>query len=158
MTTSNLIPKRNESLRLNITSITGLSNLFLHFNLTEAEKADGSDALMPLMYDAIKKRYQAESLIKQKNKDFYKVVRADNKRGFCIEIERGAVDDENDVLAVVDSAFEYVLKLDENKIDEEDLKALSDANVEAARNLAERMRKEIFQEHSYDFHIEHWEI
>ena len=73
MEPSNLIPKRNESLRLNITATTGFSCLFLHFNLTEAEKNHGSAVLMLLMYDAIKIKYRIECLIKQNGEDFYRV-------------------------------------------------------------------------------------
>lgn len=67
-------PKKNKTLRLNITSVSGYYNLFLQFNYSKSEKKENYDAyetLTLLMFNAIRKKYREESLKKYSEENFY---------------------------------------------------------------------------------------
>ena len=155
-------PEKNKTLRLNITSVSGYSNLFLQFNYSGEEKTKHHDAyetLMLLMFNAIRERYREISLQKHNEEDFYEVSITDNFGGFCINVQWENPATEQKALDIVKCALEYVLTFnpDEHGYANEEMERLVKDGISDAKEIAETFRKDIFDRHSVDFHKEYWD-
>ena len=155
-------PEKNKKLRLNITSVSGYYNLFLQFNYSKSEKKGNYDAyetLTLLMFNAIRKKYREESLKKYSEENFYKVKNTDNIDGFCINIQWDNPDTEQEALDIVKCALEYVFAFnpDEHSYANGKMESLVKGSITEAKKIAETFRKDIFDNHSVDFHKEYWD-
>ena len=155
-------PKGDKSLRLNIESISGASNLFLHFNYTKEEKESDRAAyevLGLLLRNGLSVKYRTEGMDKYGKEDHYKVRNTDDDAGFCIDIEWEGAGNKQQALDVVEYAMEYVLQFDpkEHRYADKEMEMKVISNIDGAKKLAEMFKREIFDNHSCDFHAEHWD-
>ncbi len=155
-------PEENKTLRLNITSVSGYSNLFLQFNYSVPEKRENHDAyetLTLLMFNALRKKYREKSLEEYNKEDHYKVTNTDNFYGFCLNVQWANPYTEEEALDIVKCALEYVLTFnpDEHGYANEEMERLVKDGISDAKEIAETFRKDIFDHHSVDFHKEDWD-
>ncbi len=149
----------NRKARLDISTFSGTSYLFLHFNYTPEERKEIGDAYYVLrlaMTRCLIKKFREEGRNRFGDPKFYKVQDTDGTGGFCLSVERAEPDEEG-ALEIVSEAIGYAETLDPGswKYPDEESREWVIENMEGMKALAADLRKQIFEDQSYTFKTEY---
>ncbi len=147
--------------RLEITSAGGMCHLHFQFNFPSEDKVAHQgeyQALTLLMYTAFREIYQKMGLNTFQDKDHYELSYTDNFGGFHFSIRWAYAYNAEEALAVAKQALDYALLFDVNThvYENAEMKALVEENIEGAKDFAEEIRKDIFDEQRYEFEKDYY--
>ncbi len=150
----------NGKARLDISTFSGSSHLFLYFNYAQEEAENLGDAyelLKLVLYRYLILRFREEGVKRFDDKNFYKVECTDGTGGFCLSVELAEPDEKGSLELVADAlGFADSFKPEDfPRYPDEECRKLVVENVEGMKNLASELRKQIFEEQSYTFKTEY---
>ena len=144
--------------RLDISTFTGASQLFLHFNYTPKERDEIGDPYYVLRL-ALKKYlirpFREEGRNRFDDAKFYKVTENDGPEGFCLSVE-WADPGEEESLELVSGAIGYAESFDPEdlKYPDEESREWVMEHLEGMKALAAELRRQIFEDRSYTYKTE----